>query len=91
MRGVITKCLIEMNTQKMFEEAASLGSQKSSAKSESSDQAANDTWLESQIICDRVDVHMNDEESADVQLSDFEYDGDGRDDKEQLEDIDRIE
>ena len=37
MRGIITKCLIEMNSQKMFEEAASSGSQKSSAQSESSD------------------------------------------------------
>jgi len=61
MQGIFTKCLIEVNSWKMLEQAAA-NSSGASNKSDSSDQAANDTWLESQIICDRADIDMENAE-----------------------------
>jgi len=66
MQGVITKCLFEMNHQKMFEEAASQSSSTSAGEV-----AANDVWLEAQIVADRADVYM---EGGSDAHSDFEYD-----------------
>ena len=64
MQGIITKCLIEMNSWKMLEQVTANSNNSSSgnnSKSDGSDHqvaAVNDTWLESQIICDRADVDM---------------------------------
>lgn len=81
MQGIITKCLLEMNYQKMTEEA---NTSKSSAASKSeSESGANDGWLESQMITDRVDVDMD---GAAEEFSDYEYDQDDQN----LKDIDDI-
>ncbi len=81
MQGIITKCLLEMNYQKMTEEA---NTSKSSAASKSeSESGANDGWLESQMITDRVDVDMD---GGAEEFSDYEYDQDDQN----LRDIDDI-
>lgn len=91
MQGVITKCLFEMNHARLFSGAAS-GSKgatgTNSSKSES-DTGVDDSWLESQIVCDRGEV-LNDGASGND--SDFEYDGmrDGERDFEMQEDIDDL-
>jgi len=84
MQGVITKCLFEMNHQKMFDEAANTSmSVKSSAAEEAQ---PNDSWLEQQMVADRVDVVMDNYSEI---LSDFEYDRDNEN-EEGLEDIDEM-
>lgn len=70
MQGVITKCLFEMNHARLFREAAS-NKGPNSSKSES-DTGVDDSWLESQIVCDRAQA-VNDGASGND--SDFEYDG----------------
>ena len=51
MQGVIAKCLMDMNHQKLFEEQ---NKQKASSDSASakSDNGENE-WIESQLVCDR--------------------------------------
>ena len=67
----------------MFAEVS--GGKSSSSQKSEGELAANDAWLESQIVTDRVDVNMHDD-GADV-LSDFEYDR-NEEDGADLEDID---
>lgn len=57
----------------MFEDASntSQGSASKSSLKSDGELAANDTWLESQIVCDRADVAMDGQE--DGNLSDYEY------------------
>ena len=87
MQGVITKCLFEMNHQKMFEEAADTSFSVKSQQADSND-AANDTWLEQQLVADRIDAIMENQSEV---LSDFEYDRDGDNDgMADLEDIDEM-
>ena len=71
----------------MFEDAANTSiSVKSSAAVEA--EAQNDSWLEQQMIADRVDVVMDNMSEI---LSDFEYDRDeDYDGQEDLEDIDEM-
>jgi len=68
MQGVLTKCLIEMNHQKIQEEANT---------SKSSESGQNDEWLEAQLITDRADVDM---EGGSELISEFEYAGHDDDD-----------
>mmetsp|Transcript_1643 Transcript_1643/g.2274 ORF Transcript_1643/g.2274 Transcript_1643/m.2274 type:complete len:118 (-) Transcript_1643:1127-1480(-) len=86
MQGVITKCLFEMNHQKMFEEAANTSFSVKSQQS-TGEEALNDTWLESQIVADRMDVVMENQSEV---LSDYEYERDQDDDEGTLEDIDEM-
>ena len=78
MQGVLTKCLIEMNHQKIQEEANT---------SKSSESGQNDEWLEAQLITDRADVDM---EGGSELISEFEYAGHDDDDHQNLRDIDEI-
>ena len=51
MQGVIAKCLMDMNHQKLFEEQnkQKASSDSASAKSDNGD----NEWIESQLVCDR--------------------------------------
>ena len=89
MQGVVTKCLFEMNHQKLFDDAASQNSNKTAGSSKSEGEAAvNDSWLESQIICDRA-ANVDMENGSEV-LSEYTYERDDDNDFLHQEDIDDL-
>ena len=72
----------------MLDDAGDNNSSKNTSQSSQGD-IVNDTWLESQIICDRADITMANEDSGNeaAALSDYEYD---KNEEEDLEDIDEM-
>ena len=67
MKGVLTKAIFETNSMEMFGNQA-----KSSKSSEGSDAGIDQQWLEAQLVADRADVLMQDEEQKDY--DDFDLD-----------------